>query len=146
GQNLFVNFLNGAITSSQFNGDKAQLEAAGSINIGVIGNSFTFDDNTFGDISSANTFNFDLIADSISLNFDDATDIEVATSGTVSLNAVNGSITDGTDVNQALDIISGNLTLQANTGANTIGATGAGAIDTAVAGTLMASTTGGAGG
>ncbi|MBL1140580.1 MAG: hypothetical protein HND53_00945 [Proteobacteria bacterium] len=118
GQDVFINFINGAVTSSQLNGSIVGAGTVNSINLGVTNNTFTFDDNTFGIVASANAFDFDLRATAINLNFDNATDIDVKTSGTVKLQATAGAIEDAAaDVNlSGLDIIAGTIDLDATAG------------------------------
>ncbi len=137
GGNLYLNFVNATapVASSGITFLPAGLA---NIGIGVTGQAFNFDDETFG--SALNSYNLSVYGTSIALNSDVVSGAyEIRTSGTVSLTATTGAITDSGDTNTALDITAGSLTLSAKTG---IGSANQIETDTA---TLTASNTGASG-
>jgi trimeric autotransporter adhesin len=102
---IWLNFINsGGMTSTSLSG---ALAAGGSVNLGVTGNNFTFDDGTFDGVG----FDLSVIAANIYLDYDGGNDID--TFGNVALTATVGDIQDTSGTDNNVDIIANSLEMYA---------------------------------
>ncbi|MEW6486100.1 MAG: hypothetical protein AB1423_16055, partial [Pseudomonadota bacterium] len=113
GMDLYLNFINGAMTSALFGG----IMPAGlaNIGIGVTNNDFTFNDGTFDGIGASS---LTVSANNIYLAYDAGNDIDLGGAGNVTLTAGIGVIQDTSATDANVDIIANNLTMNALSGIN----------------------------